>query len=298
MKLLLVQLLTFAACADLLIAQNLHEQVQETLRTSGLEGLKAAVQNQAILWPRLTPTSKDSAVATVTFDALVKDHALRKPSEASIFLYAQLAAVFRKADGWSNRILADTATRFALDLTLRLSNSDAFSADFIGRLRASLPMHLLRGSERIHDLMVENGVDAQAAKNRESENVVLSELHLKSVYELWYVEAVLHLTARDLLSRQEASAFAARLSQTEIFLVGILPMLEAYLARGGKMDQLQITKWEEYDQIMKTAPKFTSEWFVNFDIQQLMAVLKPYRQPGFPNPVLREFSSPVLKVGP
>lgn len=75
-------------------------------------------------------------------------------------------------------------------------------------------------------------------------------------------------------------------------------MLEAYLARGGKMDQLQITKWEDYDQIMKTAPKFTSEWFVNFDIQQLMAVLKPYRQPGFPNPVLREFSSPVLKVGP
>jgi hypothetical protein len=201
-----------------------------------------------------------------------------------------LARTFFRVDGWSNRILADTATRLALDDALRLSFSTTVSVGFWKKLQKTLPEQMLRSSDRIDDLLRKDVVTQLQPQDSATSNLVLNDLNIKSVDELWFREAVLHLTARELFSKPDATAFAARLAQTEIVLKCLIPLLEIYLDRGGDIKQLKSSQWQNYQRMMRPVPKFQCEWMTNknVNLSQLAILVAPYRTPESPNIILRE----------
>jgi hypothetical protein len=275
---------------NLLNAQDLTSRIQTMLRKSGVEGLSEAIQNKNINWPRLTPSSENATLALITFDALIQTASWGNLSEERSLLYASLARTFFRVDGWSNRILADTATRLALDDALRLSFSTTVSVGFWKKLQKTLPEQMLRSSDRIDDLLRKDVVTQLQPQDSATSNLVLNDLNIKSVDELWFREAVLHLTARELFSKPDATAFAARLAQTEIVLKCLIPLLEIYLDRGGDIKQLKSSQWQNYQRMMRPVPKFQCEWMTNknVNLSQLAILVAPYRTPESPNIILRE----------
>ena len=279
----------FAVCSlSVAFSQDAPSQHDwaEMITERGISAAVTSLENQPSAWPRLGFESRARAIAEEIHGALLNDWKKPAPSKRKAISYAKLSRIVLEADGWGNRILADTSARFAIDYIIRVELAESNTGVLIDAMK-ELPPRFLPDSMTIAELL---------SGDTQSERVVLpgkplDELGLKTTDALWVLEANTPLTARQLLQSDNKACFVARLAQTEILVQCYLPLMRDYIQMGGTLSQLGAADAAAYHKLMVHERSYSCVWMSNrpVSLQNLVSILTPYRHSGRANPILREF---------